>query len=52
MFEPINPQLYRALQRRFGDVAVSNEGESYIATRTRSAYRRGQFDSPPASAGE
>ncbi|HJN07932.1 MAG TPA: hypothetical protein QF564_04525 [Pirellulaceae bacterium] len=52
MLEPINPRLYRALQRRFGDVAVSNDGESYIPNRTRSMYRRGQFDSQPAFAGE
>jgi hypothetical protein len=52
MLERINPRLYRALQRRFGDVAVSSDGESYIPARTRSMYRRGQFDSPPAFAGE
>ena len=52
MPEPLNPRLYRALQRRFHHVEIANEGEQYIPSRVNSQYRRGRIDSPPAYAGE
>jgi len=52
MTSPLNPDLFRALQRKFRHVAIANEGEPYIPARTRSTYRRGKMDSPPAYAGE
>lgn len=49
MSNPLNPQLYKALLKAFGDVRIANEGEAYIPMA--SSYG-GRGSSPPAHAGE
>ena len=52
MSGPLNPILYRALIRKFKEVSIAHPGTRYVAKPTRSKYRRGAMESPPAVPGE
>lgn len=50
--EPLNPRLYQALGRRFGDVKIAKQGEETCCERRPSMYRAGKWESPPLWSGE
>jgi hypothetical protein len=49
---PLNPQLYRALASRFGEVRMCNEGQHMLMRRIRSALRYDKFEDRVVEAGE
>ena len=50
--EPLNPKLYQALLRRFGNVVIAKQGDQTCCNRQPSSYRPGKSDSPPMLSGE
>ena len=51
-FRPLNPILYRALERRFGPVLVADEGSAMVSTRAPSAFNSDRTNLVILAAGE
>lgn len=52
MPDPLNPQLYAALQARFGDVRIANPGQERIVERERDTTSQSGFRDRPVQRGE